>query len=84
MDILKSILIWLIGIAFILVFFPVTFLIWLIVLPLFGGFHEITIRIFDPVFPGYFGTDDCDLLALKFHDMLADELVRLRADKPRK
>ncbi|HOB85514.1 MAG TPA: lysophospholipid acyltransferase family protein, partial [Bacteroidales bacterium] len=33
MDILKSILIWLIGIAFIVIFFPVTFLIWLIVLP---------------------------------------------------
>lgn len=33
MDILKSIIIWLIGIAFILVFFPVTFIVWLIVLP---------------------------------------------------
>ena len=84
MDILKSILIWLIGIAFILVFFPVTFLIWLIVLPLFGGFHKITLRIFDPVFPASFGTDDYDLLALKFHDMLADELVRLRTENQRK
>lgn len=34
MDILKSILVWLIGIAFMIIFFPVTFLIWLIVLPL--------------------------------------------------
>lgn len=33
MDILKSIVVWLIGIAFILVFFPVTFIVWLIVFP---------------------------------------------------
>ncbi len=33
MDILKSILIWLTGIAFIVIFFPVTFIIWLLVLP---------------------------------------------------
>ena len=33
MDILKSIIIWLTGIAFILIFFPVTFIIWLLVLP---------------------------------------------------
>lgn len=51
---------------------------------IFGGFHKITLRIFDPVFPASFGTDDCDLLALKFHDMLADELVRLRTDNQRK
>jgi len=33
MDILKSIIVWLLGIAFILVFFPVTFIVWLLVLP---------------------------------------------------
>lgn len=33
MDILKSIVVWLIGIAFLIIFFPVTFLVWLIVLP---------------------------------------------------
>jgi 1-acyl-sn-glycerol-3-phosphate acyltransferase len=33
MDILKSIVIWLVGITFICVFFPVTFLVWLIVFP---------------------------------------------------
>lgn len=33
MDILKSIVIWLVGITFICVFFPVTFLVWIIVLP---------------------------------------------------
>lgn len=33
MDILKSILVWLIGITFIIIFFPVTFLIWFIALP---------------------------------------------------
>jgi len=33
MNILKSIVVWLTGIAFLIIFFPVTFLIWLIVLP---------------------------------------------------
>jgi 1-acyl-sn-glycerol-3-phosphate acyltransferase len=33
MDILKSIAVWLIGIVYMLLFFPVTFLIWLLVLP---------------------------------------------------
>jgi len=33
MDILKSILVWLTGFTFLVVFFPVTFLVWLIVLP---------------------------------------------------
>ena len=33
MDILKSLLVWLVGFTFIVVFFPVTFIIWLIVLP---------------------------------------------------
>jgi 1-acyl-sn-glycerol-3-phosphate acyltransferase len=33
MDILKSIIVWLIGIAIILVFFPITFIVWLLALP---------------------------------------------------
>jgi 1-acyl-sn-glycerol-3-phosphate acyltransferase len=33
MDILKSIVIWLVGVTFIVVFFPITFLVWLLVLP---------------------------------------------------
>lgn len=33
MDILKSIIVWLLGIAIMLVFFPITFIIWLLVLP---------------------------------------------------
>jgi 1-acyl-sn-glycerol-3-phosphate acyltransferase len=33
MDILKSIIVWLIGITFMTVFFPLTFIVWLIVLP---------------------------------------------------
>jgi 1-acyl-sn-glycerol-3-phosphate acyltransferase len=33
MDILKSIIVWLVGIAFLIVFFPVTFIIWLVVVP---------------------------------------------------
>jgi 1-acyl-sn-glycerol-3-phosphate acyltransferase len=33
MDILKSLLVWLVGFTFIVVFFPVTFIIWLLVLP---------------------------------------------------
>jgi 1-acyl-sn-glycerol-3-phosphate acyltransferase len=33
MDILKSIVVWLVGIAFLVVFFPITFIVWLIVLP---------------------------------------------------
>jgi len=34
MDILKSIAVWLVGIAFVIVFFPVNFIVWLIVLPI--------------------------------------------------
>ena len=47
---------------------------------IFGGFYKIIIRVFDPVMPESFGTNDCDLLAMKFHKMMADELVRLRKE----
>lgn len=33
MDILKSIAVWLVGIAFLILFFPLTFIVWIIVLP---------------------------------------------------
>jgi 1-acyl-sn-glycerol-3-phosphate acyltransferase len=48
---------------------------------IFGGFHTITIRVFDPVLPGAFGTDDCDELALKFREMMANALKELRSEK---
>jgi hypothetical protein len=48
---------------------------------IFGGFHRITIRIFDPVLPDSFGTDNCDELALKLQRMMAEELVKLRTDR---
>lgn len=45
---------------------------------IFGGFHRITIRIFDPVLPDSFGADNCDELASKLHGMMAEELAQLR------
>jgi 1-acyl-sn-glycerol-3-phosphate acyltransferase len=48
---------------------------------IFGGFHRITIRIFDPVMPGSFGTDNSDELALKFREMMTGELKMLRSEK---
>jgi len=41
MDILKSIIVWFVGIIFIAIFFPLTFLIWLLVLP-FDRHRKIT------------------------------------------
>jgi len=40
MDILKSVVVWLIGIAIIVVFFPVTFIVWLLALP-FDREHSV-------------------------------------------
>ena len=48
---------------------------------IFGGFHKITIRVFDPVMPESFGTDNCDELALKFRNMMTDALKELRSEK---
>ncbi len=48
---------------------------------IFGGFHRITIRVFDPVPPESFGTDDCDELALKFRSRMAEALAEIRKDK---
>lgn len=46
---------------------------------IFGGFHRITIRVLDPVFPESFGTNDCDELAAKFQMMMSEALSDLRA-----
>jgi 1-acyl-sn-glycerol-3-phosphate acyltransferase len=48
---------------------------------IFGGFHKITLRVFDPVLPGSFGTDNCDELALKFQNMMTVALKELRSEK---
>lgn len=48
---------------------------------IFGGFHRITIRVFDPVPPEFFGTDDCEELALKFRTRMAEALAGVRKDK---
>jgi 1-acyl-sn-glycerol-3-phosphate acyltransferase len=50
---------------------------------IFGGFHNITIRVLDPVMPADFGTNDCDELAMKFQVMMADALRELRNEKKR-
>ena len=48
---------------------------------IFGGFHRITIRVFDPVPPESFGTDDCDELALKFRTSMAGALAAVRKNE---
>ena len=48
---------------------------------IFGGFHNIIIRVLDPVDPSEFGTSDCDELALKFRVLMTDELNSLRRNK---
>jgi 1-acyl-sn-glycerol-3-phosphate acyltransferase len=48
---------------------------------IFGGFHNIAIRVLDPVLPGAFGTEDCDQLAARFQMMMTDALKELRKEK---
>jgi len=48
---------------------------------LFGGFHRITIKVLDPVPPGLFGTDDCDVLAAKLQGMMTSSMDEIRAQK---
>jgi 1-acyl-sn-glycerol-3-phosphate acyltransferase len=48
---------------------------------IFGGFHRITIKVLDPVYPESFGTNDCDELAAKFQMMMSEALSDLRAAK---
>ncbi len=44
----------------------------------FSGGHKIEVKVFDPVYPGSFGTDDPDLLAAKFNVFFSDALRKLR------
>ncbi|MGD0340793.1 MAG: lysophospholipid acyltransferase family protein [Bacteroidales bacterium] len=48
---------------------------------IFGGFHKIDIRVLDPVSPESFGTDDCEVLAIKFQEMMKEELQKLRNER---
>lgn len=48
---------------------------------IFGGFHNITIRVLDPVPPESFVSDDCDELALNFRQMFTSALRDLRNEK---
>jgi 1-acyl-sn-glycerol-3-phosphate acyltransferase len=45
---------------------------------IFGGFHNIKIRVLDPVQPEDFGTDDYEVLSAKFQDMYKSELQKMR------
>jgi 1-acyl-sn-glycerol-3-phosphate acyltransferase len=45
---------------------------------IFRGFHNISIRVLDPVEPSSFGTSNCDELAMKFQVMMTEELKKLR------
>lgn len=46
---------------------------------IFSTGHKIKIRIFDPVSPLSFGTNDPDALSLKFHNFMAEALKELRS-----
>jgi 1-acyl-sn-glycerol-3-phosphate acyltransferase len=48
---------------------------------IFGGFHEIYIKVLDPVMPSAFGTQDCYELAMKFQMMMTDALRKIRNEK---
>ncbi len=41
----------------------------------------LRLRVLDPVFPGSFGTDDPEILAEKFRNLMIDELNKMRAEK---
>jgi 1-acyl-sn-glycerol-3-phosphate acyltransferase len=45
---------------------------------IFGRGHEIKIRIFDPVYPEAFGTEDPNILALKFSNFMKEKLEEIR------
>jgi 1-acyl-sn-glycerol-3-phosphate acyltransferase len=48
---------------------------------IFGGHHQIRMRVLDPVAPESFGTENCDELAMKFQEMMAAELQKLRSEQ---
>ena len=45
---------------------------------IFKGGYRINIKVFDPVFPGSFGTKNPDDLALKFSNMMSAALDKMR------
>lgn len=45
---------------------------------IFGGFHRVSVKVLDPVFPETFPTKDPEELAVVFRDRLAAELSDLR------
>lgn len=47
MDIFNSVIVWLIGLSFMIILFPVTFIIWLIVLPFDRGNEESKIEMLE-------------------------------------
>ena len=51
---------------------------------IFGGYNNISIRVFDPVLPEAFGTDNCDDLALKFRTQMAEALAGARKEMMKK
>jgi 1-acyl-sn-glycerol-3-phosphate acyltransferase len=43
-----------------------------------SGGHKISVKVLDPVYPGYFGTADPAQLAAKFRMIISDELIKIR------
>jgi 1-acyl-sn-glycerol-3-phosphate acyltransferase len=48
---------------------------------IFSTGHRIKIKVFDPVMPESFNTDDPDILALKFSTFMTEALKELRAER---
>jgi len=48
---------------------------------IFNTGHRIRIKVFDPVYPDSFNTDDPDLLALNFSTFMKGALIELREEK---
>lgn len=48
---------------------------------MFGGYHEIRIRVLDPVTPDKFTSQNCDELALYFQNLMTSELEKLRREE---
>jgi 1-acyl-sn-glycerol-3-phosphate acyltransferase len=46
----------------------------------FGGFHHIKLKVLDPVMPEDFGTDQYEVLALRFQEMMKEELKKMRQE----
>jgi 1-acyl-sn-glycerol-3-phosphate acyltransferase len=46
----------------------------------FSRGHKLRLRVFDPVYPESFETDDPDILAVKFHNFIKEKLNELRTE----